>query len=702
MLNSMPLSLQRLCQALSCLALAIACARADDLQIDGKWMVATTQSSTDPKDQPQQAEPGREIIEIHGATLVVTSHWGMTGPPKVESCTMQVIEKGPSRITAKVTEGTYQPNTWVFTADGQGLVASHPSVIEHLVRFDAAAAAKTAEKDQEWAADFDSTPLPIADRVLSGTLGGAAWTAAHCVRDEEADDDQVIRCDITAVLPPADGDLGDVPRIAIKIPKTTGPFPCPVKDGLIFHPEPGSSITPLRSQLIIYSISDRSISFGLSGRFHKDNEVSGKFTLELPAARKAERIRLDGKWMVVAIESGKPGERSGMKFPPGAMTIEIHGSSMVATTHLSLGGDEAPEAPVKATLAVTANDPGRLQASVFNADGTKDTWVVTAVDTGLRVAYSDQTMRLAPYDEQAVAKAHQLEQDERKPARPIADGVLSGTFGGAAWTAASCIRSRFQMHDDAIACTIAAAAQDPKDFASRLPNIMVDLPRKVGAYPFSGQRNATFYTPPGKNFAAVNGQLVIYSVTDKAIAFGLSARADKDHDVTGKFSCDLAVPVDVIGADDAPSAKAQAGGAHDDAAPEPVPPIADRVLSGTLNGAAWTAVSCVKSDLQLKQDEFTCEIAAVAPKPDEIDAKTPQLIVDIPKKAGSYPLSFSRSVTFFTPPEKNVTAVYGQLVVYSVTDKAITFGLSAKQDKDNDVSGKMTLDVTGPAPDAQK
>ncbi len=698
MSNSMPFRPRRWCQVLSCLALAAACARADDLQIDGKWMVVTSQSSTDPSAKPEPVEPGRDIIEIHGATLVETSRWVATEQPKVESSTVQVTAKEPGKVTAKVKQGDYQPNTWVFTADGQGLVVTHPEVIEHLAPFDAAAAAKIAAKDQEWAADFDSTPLPIADRVLSGTLGGAAWTAAHCVRDEEADDDQVIRCDITAVLPPADGDMGDVPRIAVKLPKTTGPFPCPVKDGLVFHPEPGSSFTPMRSQLVIYSVSDQAISFGLSGRFHQDNEVSGKFTLELPAARK-EKIRLDGKWMVVAIGSGKPGERSSMKFPPGAMTIEIHGSSMVATTRLSLGGDEKPEPPAKATLTVTANDPGRLQASVANADGTKDTWVVTAIDTGLRVAYSDQTMRLAPYDEQAVAKAHQLEQDERKPARPIADGVLSGTFGGAAWTAASCIRSQFQMHDDVIACTIAAAAQDPKDFASRLPDIMVDLPKKAGAYPFSGQRNATFYTPPGKNFTAMNGQLVIYSVTDKAITFGLSARADKDHDVTGKFTCDLTVPVDVIGADDAASADHQAGGTHDDAAREPAPPIADRVLSGTFSGAAWTAVGCRKSQLESDDPQaVSCEIAAVALKPEDIGTSAPRLMLDLPRKAGTYPLGGERGVTFFTPPSKNALATQGQLVIYSVTDKAITFGLSAKQNKDNDVSGRMTLDLTAHKP----
>src|SRR4051812_9210041 len=134
---------------------------------------------------------------------------------------------------------------------------------------------------------------------------------------------------------------------------------------------------------------------------------------------------------------------------------------------------------------------------------------------------------------------------------------------------------------------------------------------------------------------------------------------------------------------------------------EQSPPVADRSLSGTVDGSEWAAGSCVKFGDQSTDGVVHCLIAPSAP-PQAAHPATPRLGIYLPKKAGTYKLENSTYVTFPVQMKQRDARVGGQLVVYSVSETAIEFGLSAKVDKDNDISGKFTFHPTESAPAAQK
>jgi hypothetical protein len=156
--------------------------------------------------------------------------------------------------------------------------------------------------------------------------------------------------------------------------------------------------------------------------------------------------------------------------------------------------------------------------------------------------------------------------------------------------------------------------------------------------------------------------------------------------LTGKDSITTLMPWDA-----AAVAKADKARADED---KPAAPIADHPLSGKFGGAEWTAPVCKRSDFQFKEDRVRCEITAAAPPEHGMPAC---VIIDLPKQAGAYPFDGRMNATFFTPPGTNHSATHGQLVIYKIDGDRVDFGLSVRLDADNELNGKMSVDL-GAAP----
>jgi hypothetical protein len=248
----------------------------------------------------------------------------------------------------------------------------------------------------------------------------------------------------------------------------------------------------------------------------------------------AADLQLDGKWMITEVKG--LGDNSGsMEAAPGAMTVEIHGASMVMT--MVFDPSKPPE-KTTSTIAVTAKAADQLTMTTTSPDGV-ETCVVTrdASGKGLIFTAKDSITTLVPWDAAAVAKEDAAQAEKAKPAAPIADHPLSGKFGGAEWTALVCQRSDFQFKDDVVRCEISAVK--PPEHGPSPASIIISMPKKAGAYPLGPMMNATFFTPPGKNKTAMHGELVIYKIDGTKVDFGLSARADADNEINGRMSVDL-------------------------------------------------------------------------------------------------------------------------------------------------------------------
>ena len=127
--------------------------------------------------------------------------------------------------------------------------------------------------------------------------------------------------------------------------------------------------------------------------------------------------------------------------------------------------------------------------------------------------------------------------------------------------------------------------------------------------------------------------------------------------------------------------------------------ISSEPLMGTVNGEAWAFVAG-ETDAFLsegKDDFFTSmysetvtECAASFPSSDH-------LLVSMPKVPGDYRLSLQQNMTFsirdVNDEIDNLVATRGRLVVSTITATAITGGLHARYDDDNEVDGQFTLTI---------
>lgn len=70
---------------------------------------------------------------------------------------------------------------------------------------------------------------------------------------------------------------------------------------------------------------------------------------------------------------------------------------------------------------------------------------------------------------------------------------------------------------------------------TRMPHLVLSVPKKPGIYPLSLLFNITFYEPPGKNLIAAKGNMEVLKVGE-VYKVQLVAHADKDNNASGSFS----------------------------------------------------------------------------------------------------------------------------------------------------------------------
>lgn len=260
----------------------------------------------------------------------------------------------------------------------------------------------------------------------------------------------------------------------------------------------------------------------------------------LPAAD----LVITGTWMAQEISSGGgtgEGKSSGkfsMRCKPGFMTIEI-GDGTLKT---SLAMPSRPAEVKTSTYTVQSRSADRVAITVIDPTGKKPPKPTELVKDGpgLTITGDGAVMKVVPYDAAAIAAEQKRQSDAEQPAEPLKDAPLSGHLGGADWTPVLARRSSFQFDKTGKRIRVEVTADKPKGFEpSAKSSLILNIPTTVGEYPLGNTFNITAYTPPSTNAMIANGILTVYSVSDTAIAFGLTARGEDGDVVNGRMTADV-------------------------------------------------------------------------------------------------------------------------------------------------------------------
>jgi hypothetical protein len=127
--------------------------------------------------------------------------------------------------------------------------------------------------------------------------------------------------------------------------------------------------------------------------------------------------------------------------------------------------------------------------------------------------------------------------------------------------------------------------------------------------------------------------------------------------------------------------------------------IASTPLSGKINGKEWTFQSG-QTDAFLSDGDpnfWTALYAETFPACEGIpDHQEPELILNIPRQAGTYRLSLALNATFAFErgtESENLVATKGKLVVDEVTSTQIRAGAFVEYDANNSVNGQFQVSV---------
>ena len=127
--------------------------------------------------------------------------------------------------------------------------------------------------------------------------------------------------------------------------------------------------------------------------------------------------------------------------------------------------------------------------------------------------------------------------------------------------------------------------------------------------------------------------------------------------------------------------------------------IATTPLSGKVDGKAWTFVSGA-TDAFLSEGEstlFTTLYAEAIATCDGIPSPTqPEVLIQLPRQPGTYPLSLARNATFAiqrSPETDNLVATKGKLVIDEVTATTVKGGAYIEYDANNSVNGTFEATI---------
>jgi hypothetical protein len=123
------------------------------------------------------------------------------------------------------------------------------------------------------------------------------------------------------------------------------------------------------------------------------------------------------------------------------------------------------------------------------------------------------------------------------PQFDIASTPLSGTVGGTPWTFQVGATDAFlsEGSDDFFATFYASSYTPCVDSEPSGPHLIVAVPKAPGDYDMSLARNMTFIGSDDRNLIAIDGRIVIDSVTATTVVGGLHGTYDGSNEVNGRF-----------------------------------------------------------------------------------------------------------------------------------------------------------------------
>lgn len=120
----------------------------------------------------------------------------------------------------------------------------------------------------------------------------------------------------------------------------------------------------------------------------------------------------------------------------------------------------------------------------------------------------------------------------------IDSGPLMGAVGGQSWSFVAGSTDAFisANQNDFFAVMYpssysACSGVEPTD-----PHLIVAVPKVVGDYPMTLDRNMTFVDDNNNNLVATDGRIVVDSVTATQVTGGMHATYDGNNEVNGQFT----------------------------------------------------------------------------------------------------------------------------------------------------------------------
>lgn len=119
----------------------------------------------------------------------------------------------------------------------------------------------------------------------------------------------------------------------------------------------------------------------------------------------------------------------------------------------------------------------------------------------------------------------------------IAATPLAGSVGGTPWTFRVGATDAFLSRDSTeFFATFYAASYTPcVDSEPSGPHLIVAVPKAPGDYDMNLSRNMTFIGSDDRNLIAIDGRIVIDSVTATTVTGGLHGTYDGSNEVNGQF-----------------------------------------------------------------------------------------------------------------------------------------------------------------------
>jgi hypothetical protein len=121
----------------------------------------------------------------------------------------------------------------------------------------------------------------------------------------------------------------------------------------------------------------------------------------------------------------------------------------------------------------------------------------------------------------------------------IASGNLTGKVGGMSWTLASAQTDAFLSDSDGLWVDLYSEPVASCDAFGSGNSLILNVPLKVGSYPFSTTLNGTFVVDAAgttDNLIATQGRLRVDEVTSAMVRGGVSMTYDGDNAVSGDFA----------------------------------------------------------------------------------------------------------------------------------------------------------------------